>query len=132
MAFYDPDPPEPLTTRQMEAMHFINWYMGNHEYRMAPRLQDICDGMGLRSVSSASKLVGALVKKGYLSRSMNVARGLTVTDKGREFDGLNLDMMDFLKTVWALDEKDCTGDSRALVSTLKSALRASGIRSFRS
>lgn len=128
--FFDPDAPEGLTTRQMEALNFINWYMRNHEYRMAPRLVDICEGMGLRSVSSAKKYVNALVEKGYLSNSRNTARGLTVTHQGKKYTSIHLDLMPFLKTVWSLDHQGCPPETAALICDLKDALRASRLLVF--
>ena len=114
MGFFETEQVDGLTGRQYEAMSFIKWYMDCHQHRMAPRLVDICEALKLKSVSTASKLVNALIRKGYLERDPHVSRGLSLTHAGRNFQGLSLDLSAFLKDVWALDPDDCTGLTRDL------------------
>lgn len=120
-----------LTTRQRELLGFINWYVGSDEYGMAPRLEDICEAMDLRSVSSANRLVTKLVEKGYLLRSHNIPRGLHLTPKGKsETKPIRLDLMDFLKTAWDVDPSECTGRSAEAAQKLRDLLQSSGIHRF--
>ena len=56
--------PEPLTERQNEAYEFILAQVRDH--RAVPTLREIGQALGIRSSNAVTKLVRALVAKGYL------------------------------------------------------------------
>ncbi len=76
-----------LTPRQNETFEFIRGYMRAH--RKPPTLREIGEALGIRSVNAVSKLVQALVQKGYLEREPNAARGLRLA--GADEDPFRLD-----------------------------------------
>jgi SOS-response transcriptional repressor LexA len=120
-----------LTTRQRELLGFIHWYVNSDAYGMAPRLEDICEAMGLRSVSSANRLVTKLVEKGYVFRAHNMPRGIYLTEKGKSAEKpIRIDLMDFLKTAWEVKPDDCHGPSADAAKRLHEILRSSGIHRF--
>ena len=54
-----------LTTKQRNALAFISSYMEQHG-GVAPSYQDITNGLGMRSRSSAHRLIKALVSRGHI------------------------------------------------------------------
>lgn len=64
----------PLTERQNDALEFVRAYV--REHRKPPTFVEIGRAMNIRSTNAVSKLVRALVDKGYLTHTPNVARGL--------------------------------------------------------
>lgn len=66
----------PLTERQNDAIDFIRRYVRAHQ--KPPTFVEIGAELGIRSTNAVSKLVRALVAKGYLTHTPNVARGLTL------------------------------------------------------
>lgn len=70
--------PAPLTERQNAAYEYIVAYA--REHRTFPTLREIGAALGIVSSNGVTKMVDALVRKGYLTRLPNVARGLRLTD----------------------------------------------------
>ncbi len=68
----------PLTERQDLALDFFRAYV--REHRKPPTLAEIGSAMDIRSTNAVSKLVRALVDKGHLTHTPNVARGLSLAD----------------------------------------------------
>lgn len=68
--------PEVLTERQNEAFEFMREYARVH--RKPPTLTEIGAALGIRSTNAVTKIVRALEAKGYLVRTPNVARGLSL------------------------------------------------------
>lgn len=63
-----------LTDRQQEIFDFIVYSVV--EVGRPPSLRDICAHFGMASTRAASDHVNALVRKGYVSKDADVARGL--------------------------------------------------------
>lgn len=63
-----------LTTAQKRVHDWIVDYM--ERMNMSPTLAEIAEGLGYRHVSSVIVHVEALVKKGYIRRHANIARGI--------------------------------------------------------
>lgn len=70
--------PAPLTERQNAAYEFIVGYA--RDRRTFPTLREIGAALGVKSPNAVTKVVTALVAKGYLERTPNIARGLRLTD----------------------------------------------------
>jgi len=70
--------PAPLTERQNAAYEFIVGYA--RDRRSIPTLREIGAALGVKSPNAVTKVVAALVAKGYLEHTPNVARGLRLTD----------------------------------------------------
>lgn len=68
----------PLTERQNEALEFVRTYV--RENRKPPTFVEIGAALSIRSTNAVSKLVRALVDKGHLRHTPNVARGLALAD----------------------------------------------------
>lgn len=67
-----------LTERQNEAYEFIRAYLRDH--RKPPTLEEIGQGLGIRSTNGVYKLLQTLEKKGHIRREPNAARGIQLTD----------------------------------------------------
>lgn len=65
-----------LTPAQQRVFNWIIDYV--NRMNMSPTLAEIADGLGYRHVSSMIVHVNALVKKGYIKRHPNIARGIEV------------------------------------------------------
>lgn len=70
--------PAPLTERQNTAYEFIVGYA--REHHTFPTLREIGAALGVASPNAVTKMVEALVRKGYLTRTPNVSRGLRLAD----------------------------------------------------
>lgn len=68
----------PPTARQLEILAYIA------SCRIPPSLRDLVDRFELGSTNAAFEHIGALVRKGLLEHDRMIARGIWVTDKGRE------------------------------------------------
>jgi len=66
-----------LTPRQKEAFDFIDGYLAQHG-GVSPSYQEISDGIGLNSKSSASRLVAGLVERGVVARIPKRARCFSI------------------------------------------------------
>ena len=69
------------TSRQMEALRAVAVFQDEHGYPMSYR--DLCDSLGLSSVSSSYKLLTALERKGLVKIMRGRNRAVTVTGMGR-------------------------------------------------
>lgn len=67
-----------LTERQNQVYEFIRTYVRKH--RKPPTLKEIGGSLAIRSSNGVHKLITALEQKGYLRRTPNEARGLTLLD----------------------------------------------------
>jgi repressor LexA len=63
-----------LTDSQRKTLNFIQQYVARRGY--APKLQEIADGIGIRSRGVAHRYVQVLVKEGYLENESGRHRGL--------------------------------------------------------
>ena len=68
-----------LTKRQKECLSFIKSYI--KEYGYPPTIQNICDGLGLKSKNAGFKILNALEEKGYIKRNRFLSRGIEITEK---------------------------------------------------
>lgn len=66
-----------LTERQNEAYEFIRAY--HRQHRKPPTYTEIAQALSIRSLNAVVKVLRALEAKGYLTRTPNVARGLTLS-----------------------------------------------------
>lgn len=67
-----------LTQRQATILQFLNDYIENHGY--GPSLRDISSYFRIKSPKNVTKHLEALQKKGFISRSPGVSRGIEVLD----------------------------------------------------
>lgn len=70
-----------LTQRQATILQFLNDYIENHGY--GPSLRDISSYFRIKSPKNVTKHLEALQKKGFISRSPGVPRGIEVLDMVR-------------------------------------------------
>lgn len=63
-----------LTERQNQVYEYIRQYVRTH--RKPPTLAEIGHDLAIRSTNAVYKLLAALEKKGYITRTPNVARGI--------------------------------------------------------
>ncbi len=63
-----------LTDSQRKTLKFIQQYVARRGY--APKLQEIAEGIGIRSRGVAHRYVQALIKEGYLENQSGRHRGL--------------------------------------------------------
>ncbi len=68
-----------LTRRQKQVMDFIARYQSEHGY--SPSYEEIAEGLGLASLATVHKHIGALEAKHYLRRRYNQSRSLELTPK---------------------------------------------------
>lgn len=80
-----------LTKRAQDTLQFIERYMREHEE--APTIEQIADGIGVKSVGSAYAHVEQLVQAGRLSRLNNRSRGLQLVAMADKPASLVLPMM---------------------------------------
>jgi repressor LexA len=63
-----------LTDSERKTLDFIEHYVARHGF--APKLQEIADGIGIRSRGVAHRYVQALIKAGFLENNAGRHRGL--------------------------------------------------------
>lgn len=63
-----------LTDSERKTLDFIQHYMARHGY--APKLQEIADGIGIRSRGVAHRYVQSLIREGLLENTSGRHRGL--------------------------------------------------------
>lgn len=68
----------PITERQKAVLDFIKAFIGEHGY--PPTSVEISNHYGFRSVNAGKQYVDALVRRGYLAITPNIARGLKVIE----------------------------------------------------
>lgn len=78
---------KPLTAEQKKALDFILSYHQEHDY--SPSLQEISNHLG-SNTSTAQYFVKELIKKGYLKKEANKARGITPIKKPRTIKKLGI------------------------------------------
>lgn len=66
------------TLKQLEYFKFIKNYIAENKY--PPSIRDISAGMGVTPKATIDTLK-VLEKKGYIKRSVNTARGITINDR---------------------------------------------------
>ena len=71
-----------LTDRQREILGFIVRYISRHEY--PPTLREMAEELGCTSSRAALSHLGALERKGYIKRKLNVARGIRILKHEQE------------------------------------------------
>ncbi|NNF59664.1 MAG: LexA family transcriptional regulator [Rhodothermaceae bacterium] len=67
-----------LTERQNQVYEYIRSYVRKHS--KPPTLKEIGRGLAIRSTNGVHKLVAALEKKGYITKTPNEARGIALVD----------------------------------------------------
>lgn len=67
-----------LTDKQTQALDFIQRYVAR--YTVSPKLQEIADGLGIRSRGVAHRYVQALTDKGYISINTGQHRGIRLLE----------------------------------------------------
>jgi len=72
-----PRAPIGATARQMDLLRFVTGYIEAHD-GIAPTMDDICLGLGLRSKSNASALIERLEVRGLIRRIPHRARSIEV------------------------------------------------------
>ena len=65
-----------LTPRQKECLDYICLFIDTHHY--PPTTREIGEHMGIGSTNGICDHLTRLVRKGYITKSSNVARGITV------------------------------------------------------
>ncbi len=70
-----------LTKRQQDCLRFIRNYI--KEYGYPPTIQNICDGLGIKSKNAGFKMLNILEKKGYIRRDRLLSRGIELLEEQR-------------------------------------------------
>lgn len=84
-----------LTPRQRQALNFINSYAASRQ--RSPTYEEIGKSLGL-SRSGVHRLVGILVRRGFVSRSPHLSRSIVVS--GSEYEcGWNAALHEVLRFV---------------------------------
>lgn len=65
---------QPLTDKQKLTLDFIERYIARHQ--VAPKLQEIADGIGIRSRGVAHRYVQALIDNGFITTDSGKHRGI--------------------------------------------------------
>ena len=68
-----------ITDSQRKTLDFIRHYVARHGY--APKLQEIAEGIGIRSRGVVHRYVQALIDAGHLENEPGRHRGLQLTEK---------------------------------------------------
>ena len=79
MTIQDKHTKEILTQRQATILQFLTDYIENHGY--GPSLRDISSYFRIKSPKNVTKHLEALQKKGFISRSPGVSRGIEVLNR---------------------------------------------------
>jgi len=69
-----------LTERQNQVYEFLRSYIRDHQ--KPPTMAEIGNALSIRSTNAVFKFVVALEKKGYLTRTPRVSRGIALTQAG--------------------------------------------------
>lgn len=72
-----------LRDKQARILTFLKDYTAWRSY--PPTVREITDGCGLSSASVALYNLRILERKGYLTRKPGIARGIALTNRGREW-----------------------------------------------
>lgn len=67
-----------LTQRQKEILDFLGGFIGQRGY--PPSLREICARFGIKSPKNAAKHLSALEKKGFITRSANISRAISIPE----------------------------------------------------
>jgi repressor LexA len=65
-----------LTRRQKDVLRFVKSFLNKNGY--PPSRHDICKAMGFCSVNSAQEHLHRLAKKGYITLTKGVGRGIRI------------------------------------------------------
>ena len=76
--------PLDLTDRQQTILDFVQEFQGIHGY--PPSMREIGEHFGIRSTNGVSDHLRALERKGFLQRSGNLSRSLTIVKPTREVE----------------------------------------------
>ena len=68
-----------LTSRQQEVFDFVRGYIEKH--KQAPYIREIQEGCRILSYKAAVDKLLSLEKKGYIRRTLNKHRGISVVDQ---------------------------------------------------
>ena len=79
----------PLTERQAEILDYIGAYVADHGY--PPTFRELSSACGMGSPSGASRMLQALERKGYLTRTSGLSRGLTLVSPQVDFSAIDSD-----------------------------------------
>ena len=72
----------PLSQRQAQILAFIRGFAADNSY--PPTVREVAKGCNLSSTAVATYNLCHLIEKGYLRRVPGIARGLVLTDRGKE------------------------------------------------
>lgn len=72
----------PLSQRQAQILAFIRGFAADNSY--PPTVREVAKGCNLSSTAVATYNLSHLVEKGYLRRVPGIARGLVLTEQGKE------------------------------------------------
>ncbi len=70
---------EPLTERQEQVLDFIRSCI--KEKHLPPTVREMCDHFGFAGPNATVGHLKALVRKGYIQREFNRARGITLIEE---------------------------------------------------
>ncbi|MCX8083452.1 MAG: transcriptional repressor LexA [Calditerrivibrio sp.] len=103
-----------ISKRQLECLSFIKDYIA--EYGYPPTVQEICDGLKIKSKNAGFKLLKALQDKGLIKRNPMISRGIDLISKkglpivGKITAGLPITAEENIEGYLSLDE--FVGDDR--------------------
>ena len=72
------------TPKQLEVLRFVAAYTDEHHY--PPTVSEIAESLGV-SRTAINDRIGFTIAKGYAGRKPGIARGIWVTDRGRDVIG---------------------------------------------
>ncbi|OGG61572.1 hypothetical protein A3I46_03530 [Candidatus Kaiserbacteria bacterium RIFCSPLOWO2_02_FULL_54_13] len=73
---------ETLTKKQKRVFDFVNDYILTHD--ISPTIEEVRKGLKLKAVSTIHEHLVSLKKKGYLSKSNNPVKGLSIEEMGKQ------------------------------------------------
>jgi repressor LexA len=83
-----------LTKRQKEVLDFVSFY--TDEYGYAPTIKEICSRFSLSSVATVHKHLTRLEEKGYIERTPNASRSLSLVDREGAHKSVELPLLGFI------------------------------------
>jgi SOS-response transcriptional repressor LexA len=94
----------PLTRLQRRVLYFIYEFIREKQY--PPTVTEVQEKLFIANPGTVHKVIGALEKKGYLTREKHTARGVRLTPLGEEVGSQNRQLLLELAVIPAPPEKN--------------------------
>ncbi|HEY0965740.1 MAG TPA: hypothetical protein VGE13_04660 [Candidatus Saccharimonadales bacterium] len=112
------------TKKQQLLLEFVDEFIKEHDY--GPSYREIMAALGYKSVSTVAVHVEALITKGFLERSDNSARSLSVVGRTETKPSQNTEKPTALQLLTEKIDELLANDSKEDAEILVSALRVFG------